>query len=873
MAALEPIPPNEEERIGVLRSLQVFDPRTDRFFETLAKLAAELCGASIGLVNFVTEDRVLSKAQHGLPGPLDLPRQRAACAHAILTDDLLEIPDVRSDLRFAESPTFSGLPEVQFYASMPIVIRDEIRIGTVCVLDTASKSLSHAQRRHLEALAEAVAEFLRGRRDDLLKGAESRSDYEAQMEISNASMRALLDHVPAAMAFYDRNLSRLLANRKYREWFAGNEPELENYRADESEKTRYASPILDHAKAVLEGKEVSFETEVTSGGDTRIAEFQYMPYSASQGQVDGFFVLAYDVSDRKELEASLAKQHEKLRVTLQSIGDAVITTDTHGKLEFMNPVAERLTGWTLEQAVGRDLVDVFKIIDEMTRLPLLNPVEKCLTENRTVGLGNHTVLINRQGEELGVEDSAAPIRDSELNVIGVVLVFHDVSAQRLLGRQISHQATHDPLTGLLNRAEFESRLTRAFSSAREQALEHTLLYIDLDEFKGVNDACGHAVGDVLLQRIATLMESCVRAGDSLARLGGDEFAVILEQCNSASALTVAEKIRERIEEFRFSHERRRFRVGASIGLVSIDAMWSTTSEIIQAADSACYMAKQLGRNRIHTYDAPNDRSATHKREFNWAIRIEEALEHHGFELYVQEFGPPKAPSHPFGAEILLRMRDGLGGTLLPPAFLPAVERSRFSSRIDRWVIAEVLKRLEEQPAWQQSGRLITVNLSGQSIRDRDFRAEVEVLLQSTKANLSGLCFEIGEQAAFSALEDTIAFMERMSGLGIQFAIDNFGAGSSSFGFLRQLPVSYLKVDQHLTKEVARDQVDFLTVKSIVEISKALGKKTIATLVEDTDVLESLSALGVDFIQGFLTHQPEPLDDFLRRTQPLSDDGK
>ncbi len=355
----------------------------------------------------------------------------------------------------------------------------------------------------------------------------------------------------------------------------------------------------------------------------------------AEGKIRQLRGMVQDITERRRIQDELAQQHELLHVTLQSIGDAVITTDAGGWVTWLNPVAERMTGWLTAEAQGCPLTQVFNIVNEETRALTENPVATCLTQGKIVGLANHTLLISRDGTEFGIEDSAAPIRNAAGDVLGVVLVFHDVSEQRRMSGEMTYRATHDALTGLVNRAEFETQLLRVLRKAHEEQSDHALLYIDLDQFKLVNDTCGHAIGDQLLQQVGKLVGETVRARDTVARMGGDEFAVILEHCAWDQASVVAQKICDRMDDFRFVHDDRRFRIGASIGLVPFDRRWTSIAAIQQAADTSCYAAKEAGRNRVHAwFDTDLTMRARHF-EMQWTSRIERALDDDGFVLFAQ----------------------------------------------------------------------------------------------------------------------------------------------------------------------------------------------------------------------------------------------
>ena len=569
-----------------------------------------------------------------------------------------------------------------------------------------------------------------------------------------------------------------------------------------------------------------------------------------------------DVTEQRLQTAELAAQHELLQVTLNSIGDSVITTDAEGRVVWLNPVAERMTGWLKAEAQGRLLPQVFHIISETSRQIAPNPVAMCMAHGKVVDLANHTVLISRTGEEHSIEDSAAPILNDSGSVLGVVLVFHDVTEQRRLSSEMNYRAAHDVLTGLVNRSEFELRLRRVLTQSHEAHNSHALMYIDLDQFKLVNDACGHAVGDQLLQQVSTLLQDTVRDRDTLARLGGDEFGVILEHCAIAQAQRVAEKICQRMDDFRFNHEERRFRIGTSIGLVPIDDRWATPEAILQAADTSCYAAKEAGRNRVHVWFDTDTAMRARHGEMQWTTRIERALDENRFVLFAQRIVALDDEPHGVHAEVLLRMKDGGDVLVQPGAFLPAAERFHLASRIDRWVLKRAIAWITAAPSLDFLENL-SVNLSGQSVGDRAFhRWAVEVLSAASEAICRKLCFEITETAAVTNLADAALFFEQIRALGVRVALDDFGAGASSFGYLKTMPVDFLKIDGQFIRGLVTDPLDEVTVRCFIDIAKVIGMKTVAEFVDQPEVLTKIRAMGIDFAQGFLLHKPEPIDGLL-----------
>ena len=579
-----------------------------------------------------------------------------------------------------------------------------------------------------------------------------------------------------------------------------------------------------------------------------------------------------DVTESHRMTREIERQHEILQVTLRSIGDGVITTDPLGNVVWMNPVAEAMVGWSAARARGRPLVEVFHIVDEThERAP--DPVKTCLGEDRITGRAGDTILISRDGTRRWVEDSVAPIRSDDGEVFGDILVFHDVTEQRSIANEMAWRANHDELTGLANRARFETALERLHARALETDERHALLFIDLDRFKIVNDTCGHAAGDQLLRQVSRMLSRTVRSRDLLARLGGDEFAIVLEHCDIERAVEVAQEICDLMDEYRFQHEDERFRVGTSIGLVTIEASWPDAGTIVPAADSSCYAAKENGRNRVHVWCETDHAMHERRSQTKWATRLEAALDDDGFELYAQRIGalgtlPDGASNDPDGssenthAEVLLRLRDGDASPVLPGAFLPAAERFNLVNRIDQWVLGNVLSWLRRHRGHLDVGTL-WINISGQSLGDSRFQHDALERLRDAGRELCGaLCFEITETAAVTNLAEAASFIGELRALGVRVALDDFGAGASSFGYLKSLPVDYLKIDGQFVRDLIDDPLDAAAVRCFAEVAQVMNVKTVAEFVETPEVLSQLREIGVDFVQGWLLHEPSPIDELL-----------
>ena len=569
-----------------------------------------------------------------------------------------------------------------------------------------------------------------------------------------------------------------------------------------------------------------------------------------------------DITDRKLAETRIFEEKERAQVTLQSIGDGVITTDAEGCIDYINPVAQDLTGWDMRSARGRPVAEIMTIVNEHTRATVENPVVTCLKEGRVITLAQNSILITRKGDEVPIQDSAAPIRDRIGNIIGSVMVFHDTSKESRLFRQLSYQAAHDSVTGLINRSEFENRLMASLDRLRgDLGATHALLYVDLDQFKVVNDTFGHTAGDELLRQLSELIQTRIRSTDEFARLGGDEFGILLERCSEERAMEVAELIRDEIEGYRFEWQDSFTTVRCSIGVVVFTADAKDVASVMSSADVACYSAKDKGRNQVHLYQ-DSDAALRHE-EMKWVSRISSAVEEDRLELFFQPIiGIGDAEHGGRGHyELLLRMRDETGELIGPDQFIPAAERYNLMSTLDRWVIHKALADLADRDSEGEAGYTLAINLSGTSLSEDRFLDFVISELEAHELPRGAICFEITETAAISNLARVVHFMQTLKKLGCLFSLDDFGSGLSSFTYLKNLPVDYLKIDGQFIRNVVEDSVDESMVKAIREVGQAMGIETIAERVETKQVLDKLSSLGVGFAQGFYIARPASVSCF------------
>jgi diguanylate cyclase (GGDEF)-like protein/PAS domain S-box-containing protein len=582
----------------------------------------------------------------------------------------------------------------------------------------------------------------------------------------------------------------------------------------------------------------------------------------------GTLGIVWDITDRKESEQNVARQREMAAVTLRSIGEGVITTNEHGQTEYLNRVAEQLTGWSLEQARGVDIGTTLKLVDE-SGAPIPEHVAlQCLSLKQAISVSSQNQLVTRDHRHIAVEESAAPIWSDTGELLGAVVVFRDVSHERKLTKQLSWNASHDTLTGLINRREFEVQIATALHSAKDEGHVHALLYMDLDQFKIVNDTCGHSAGDLLLQLLSKMLQTQMRDSDILARLGGDELGVLLPHCPPDQALLIADDLRQSIKNFRFVWDDHTFELGVSIGVVEINHNSKSMTELLIAADQACYLAKERGRNRVHLYQESDLRLARRQGEMLWVSRLNEAFEHQYFRLYAQPIVGLGAHS---GAhdEVLIRIQPGKGDLILPGAFIPAAERYDMMTAIDRWVIRAVCRHMQNmrdslsveqayiedrQPAPAQ----YSVNLSGTSLGDEGLHDYIIEQFVEHDIAPEQICFEITETAVIANLLKAQAFMAGLKALGCRFSLDDFGSGLSSFAYLKALPVDFLKIDGIFIRDIATNAINRALVKAINEVGHVMGISTVAEYVEDEPTLAVVRELGLDYAQGYAVGLLRPL---------------
>ena len=548
-------------------------------------------------------------------------------------------------------------------------------------------------------------------------------------------------------------------------------------------------------------------------------------------------------------------------VTLDAMGESVITVDAEGRIDYINHSAELLLGQPFDQIVGKSFPDVASLVDEIDRHSLGDPVRKALATGGRVSMGRRAVLVPANGSaERSVEISVSPLRFDSKDVRGLVLVLHDTSELRGLTRQMTYQASHDALTGLVNRREFERRLLEALDLAQTGEVGHALCYLDLDRFKVVNDTCGHTAGDNMLREVASLIKEKVRDSDTVGRIGGDEFALLLTGCPLEKARQIADDVVRSVNDYRFVWKDKIFNIGVSIGLVELGRDGGNIEDIMSSADSACYVAKKQGGLHVHVYSAREEASARHSGEIHWLQKLQGALRDNKFELYYQPIvharaGGVRGPA----LEVFVRLEGENGQPAAPSAeFIRAAERYRLMPHVDRWVVQTVMSALGRGGLKLPPGRSVAINIAGQTLGDAEFLEFVVDCFDHTGANPQDICFEVTESSVVANLDHARRFIAVLHGMGCEFALDDFGSGLSSFSTLKTLPMDYLKIDGSFINNLAGDSVNQAMVAAMIELSRSLNFRIVAEQVEDQLSLDTVTGMGIDFVQGFVVGRPQPL---------------
>ncbi|MDQ3159676.1 MAG: EAL domain-containing protein, partial [Pseudomonadota bacterium] len=874
----------EAARQRALDALRLTDSLPEPAFDAVVRVASAICGVPISLISLIDRDRQWFKAKVGLDIGSS-SREVAFCAVTIEQGAPLIVPDTHEDSRFAANPLVLEAPHLRFYAGFPLITSEGFAIGTLAVMDHVPRTLDEPQRFAMEVLAHQVMARLEWRHSlGRLKQAQAALWEANETLVEQAGLRT--------RELAQANEAHTKAEYLYRMlWETTTDAVVI---LDEANMIRYANPsiqrvfghapeqVVDRPLAILQPEHLRQAHVHSMGryietGDKRLdwraietlalhADGKHFPVEISfseftLGQQRLFVGFIRDITARKRTEDALVEEKERAQTTLRSIGDAVVSTDSAGRIAFLNPMAQRLSGWSQADAYGRPCMDILHFQDESTDAPLAPLARSGAHASLAPRLmPMTTVLRRRDGDFISVEGSIAEIVSGPELFAGWVIAFRDVSESRQLTEQLSFQASHDALTGLANRTTFHRHLRASLEKAAATGNGTSLLYLDLDQFKVVNDTCGHIAGDELLKRLSALLALNLRSSDMLARLGGDEFGVLLQNCGRDVALGIAEKLRQVVAGFTFAWEDQLFSAGVSIGHVHFNDHSLSLTEVLSKADEACYVAKDKGRNRIHTYEPGDADQAQRHGQMKWISLIQQALEENRMVLFAQPIHPVDGRSR-FSShmEILLRMRDRDGKLIPPMDFIPAAERYNLMPAIDRWVIGAALEIIAAHCPHRDGVKTpcYAINLSGASLAEPALAQFVRDKMEEHGIPPEWICFEITETAAIANLADAVHLINELKGLGCRFALDDFGSGMSSFAYLKHLPVDFLKIDGTFVRDIVTDAVDRAMVASINDIGHVMGLRTIAEFVENDEILQELKKIGVDYAQGYALSRPSP----------------
>jgi len=559
----------------------------------------------------------------------------------------------------------------------------------------------------------------------------------------------------------------------------------------------------------------------------------------------------------------LLQEKEKAVAALESVKDSIFSTDINGKITNMNAVAEKLTGWPANEAAGKNFFDIIELIDERSQKRVENFLDKVFNTKSVVKIPLRTVMISQSKQTYAVEGTASPVFNNANRLIGAVVVIRDVTDNRELQKKINYQAKHDKLTGFSNRYEFENQMLKIINDAKANGTRHALLYIDVDQFKVLNDTCGHFAGDQMLKQIGLLLKNNIRKMDIIARLGGDEFGIIIKNITIKDACIIADKICKSMQKFKFVWDKKLFTIGVSIGVVEINQNVSNFEYILSAADRSCYAAKEKGGGRYHLYCDEDQELSKRHGEMKLLSTIKEALETDKFCLYYQIIIPASIKEQCTWYETLIRMIDDDGNIILPNNFLPAAQRYNVMPAIDKWVIKKFFETYST--SWSKYNdnndniRLrFNINISGASLNDDSFLEFIKSQYAKHSIHAEAICFEITETIAVSNLSNANKFVLELKKLGFKFALDDFGSGLTSFEYLKYLPVDYLKIDGSFIKNITKSPIDYEMVSSINRIAHLMNMKTIAEFVENKEIYDCLKEIGVDYAQGYWVEKPVSL---------------
>ena len=654
------------------------------------------------------------------------------------------------------------------------------------------------------------------------------------------------------LSFVDKNYIYRAVNLSYTRKFGIPVDEITGLSvADLHGEEVFFQHIKDNLDESLKGNSVTSEfSRPGPDGQLIYIQGQHNPFYDINGEIVGVVVAARDITILKAIQGELANSKKQLQSLYDDTPSMFFTINNQGVIVSVNAFGAEKLGYEVAQLLGKPFQDL--VLDEDKEV-VERHLENCFSQPDKV-LSWELRKLHRNGEVIWAKESARVV-DTQTTEKQLFIVSEDISEKHKLSMELSHQATHDALTQLINRPEFEYQLQNLLD---QDGSEHALCYMDLDQFKIINDACGHLAGDELLKGLARLLRLKIRTSDILARLGGDEFGILMKDCAITDATQTASSLLKTVTDFEFIWQGKKYQIGVSIGVVAINSRVGSLNEVMRRVDAACYMAKDYGRNRVHVYREDDVDIERHQGEMNWVGRIREAIDCNNFALYAQKIiNINEAHGSQSCCELLIRLIEN-GKLVLPGAFLPAAERFNLSIEIDQWVVSSAIDWLVKEQANQKEPSYCSINLSGISLGSADFLEFVMEKLSESGIPCHVICFEITETAAVANLASAIQFIDTVKSLGCSFSLDDFGSGVSSFGYLKNLPVDYVKIDGAFVKDIHRDPIDYAMVRSINEIAHVMGKKTIAEFVENNEVLEKLKEIGVDYAQGYFIGKPKKL---------------
>jgi diguanylate cyclase (GGDEF)-like protein/PAS domain S-box-containing protein len=747
-------------------------------------------------------------------------------------------------------------------------------LGVICVLLARSRRSSNDRLKQFHAELKEVASVSGfGRRIDPIADAVDLNDLggsinklfdalharEEQIQQREQLFKNLANTLPEVVLIHNEKV--VYANREAGELLGVTQEELIGRDVADMVRPAYRRLVNNVIQQQMDGqkKGVRYELQLIDGQErARWAEATAMRIRYRGEPV--VLTVARDISYRKSVEATLGRGRQQAQITLESLGEGVITADTAGHIDYMNAAAEKLTGTNRADALGHSFGDVVKLVEDEGGRDLGDPVSRCLLKRQRISLGRRALLMPSNGDgEISIDATASPIFSPDQELQGAVIIMRDVSELRGLTREMSYQASHDPLTGLVNRREFERQVNLALDAAKGEGVHHVLCYMDLDRFKAVNDTCGHMAGDNMLREVAGLLREHVRDSDLVARLGGDEFGLLLMGCPLDKARQIADDVCAAVRAYRFVWQDRIFDIGISIGMVEVSDKSGLLEDVLGAADSACYVAKQQGRGQVHIYSARDEVAARQRGEIHWLRKLQTAIRDERFVLHVQPIisVAGRVPSGP-AVEVLLRMNDPEEGLVLPGEFMAAAERYQLIGQLDRWVVQATLAGIASGAIRLPDERSVAINISGQTMEEGGFLDFVVSCLDHSQVSPAQLCFEVTESAVLRDLEHARHFIGVLHGMGCSFGLDDFGSNVGSLASLQELDIDFLKLDGVCTRDIMVDSVNQEVVSAVTRLSRAVGFKVVAEQVEDQMTFDGLRDLGVNFIQGNYVEAPRPL---------------